>query len=179
MAGEKLSTKDFLKILAVSGIILSSFVVPGLPIAFSYISRKWVKYKRGDIGKIIRRFHKQELISFSERIDGRVEIKLSEKGKNKLLTYDYESIELKKKRDGKFRMVLFDIPEELKVARELFRRKLRELGFVKVQKSVFISAYPCKKELEFVSHYLGINSHIILLELGKIEIGEDFIFKPF
>ena len=50
--------------------------------------------------------------------------------------------------DGKWRLLFFDIPETKKFVRQLLRSKLVELGFYRLQDSVFIFPYPCA---EFVS----------------------------
>lgn len=177
MGEQKLSAKDALKILAISGIVLSSFLIPAAPMAFHELHNKWQKYKKGDIVRIIRRFHKQKLLNLTEK-DGKTLIELSDKGKKRLLLYDFEKIELKKRYDGKPRMVMFDIPRKKNSKRDLLRRKLVQLGFVKLQESVFVTPYICEKEINFIINYLGIADHVILLQMGKIEISAtNFEFK--
>ncbi len=41
--------------------------------------------------------------------------------------------------DGKYRLILFDIPESKKVNRNGFRRAIKKLGFIKVQKSLWVN----------------------------------------
>lgn len=177
MDWQKLSAKDALKILAISGIVISSLFIPATPMAFRELHKKWKKYKRGDIVRIIRRFHKQELLNLTEK-NGKTLIELSDKGKKRLLHYDYENMELKKKYDGKPRMIMFDIPRKKNTKRDFLRRKLIQLGFVKVQESVFITPYICEKEINFIINYLGIADNVILLQMGKIEISTtNFEFK--
>ena len=52
--------------------------------------------------------------------------------------------------DGEWRIVIFDIPEKFKKAREALRMKLKELGFLELQKSVFIFPYECEDEINFI-----------------------------
>ena len=42
---------------------------------------------------------------------------------------------------------MFDIPEEDKFFRNVFRKHLLNIGFRKMQKSAFIFPFPCEKEL--------------------------------
>lgn len=42
--------------------------------------------------------------------------------------------------DHKWRLVIFDIPEKHRLARDVFRRRIKEMGFYQIQKSVFV--YP-------------------------------------
>lgn len=176
MSQEKLTTKDTLQILAVSGVVISALAIPNIAIAYGYLHKKWQRYKRGDIGRIVKRLHKQELVKIGE-VNGQTIIELSDRGKLKLLQYNFADLNLKKKRDGKIRMVIFDIPNKKKQARDMFRSKLKELGFIKIQESVFLTPYICQKELEFIVNYLEIADYVMLFQIGKTEIGPDFEFK--
>jgi len=132
-----------------------------------------------DLGRIITRLKKQQMISISEK-SGQTSIKITDKGQNRLLEYDFENIQLKaKKRDGKFRLIIFDIPEKQRSSRDILRKKLEQLGFVRLQISVYVSAFPCKNEIDFLSHYLGLSNNITLLVVDHIERGQDLIFKKY
>ncbi len=97
-----------------------------------------------------------------------------------ILEYDFDKLELKaRKRDGFFRVIIFDIPEDKKRNREVFRKKLNELGFIRMQDSVFVSAFPCKDEIDFICNYLNISKYITMFSINKVERGEDLIFNKF
>ena len=68
-----------------------------------------------------------------------------------------------KKWDGRWRVVIFDIPEELRPARNRFRRKLKELNFEIVQKSVFRSKLPCVLEIRTAAELLGISKFVQII----------------
>ncbi|HWC57367.1 MAG TPA: CRISPR-associated endonuclease Cas2 [Candidatus Paceibacterota bacterium] len=51
-------------------------------------------------------------------------------------------------------LILFDIPEDRKAAREWFRKQLREFGYEMIQKSVWLGPSPLPKE--FVQYVKGI-----------------------
>lgn len=173
----KVATKDVLKIIAVSGIVLASLAVPNLPLAAGAAFKIWKNFNKRDLGRTLKRLEKQEMVSFTEK-DGKTLIEITEKGKRRLLEYDFENIEIqKKKRDGKWRMIIFDIPEDKKSARDVFRRKLLQLGFIRLQDSVFASAYPCQKEIDFLCHFLGISDFVTLAVVDRIERGEKLLFK--
>jgi len=176
MGEQRLSSKEALKILATSGIILSSAALPNLAIAYNFLSKEWRKYKRGDIGRIVQRFHKQELIKIDDRGSETV-IVISDKGKARLLKYNFEKLRLKKVRDGYIRVLIFDIPNLENKKRDFLRNKLIELNFTRIQESVYICPYPCKDEIEFIAHFLGISKHIILFQLGKVEFGPTIEYK--
>lgn len=182
MSEGKVFTKDVLKIVGIGGIVVASALFPNLPMALGAIHKAWKNVNKKDLGRIIKRLEKQEMISIKDN-DGKISIEITEKGKRRLLEYDFENIELKVKRrdsrDSKWRLIIFDIPENLKSAREIFRRKLLQLGFIRLQDSVFASAYPCKKEIDFLCHFLEISDYVTLVSLNEIERGEQLIFKKY
>ncbi len=109
-----------------------------------------------------------------------IQIEITEKGKKRILEYDFEKITLSsRKRDGKWRLVIFDIPENKKANRDVFRRKLLQLGMIRVQDSIFASAFPCKKEIDFLCHFLNISDFVTLVSLNQIERGEELIFRQY
>lgn len=179
MNNKKILTKEVLKVIAVSGILIGTFAIPTLPAAVGAAIKIWKNVNKKDLGRIIKRLEKQEMISIRENDKG-ISIEITDKGKKRLLEYDFENIEIKsKKRDGKWRLIIFDIPEENRNARDVFRRKLLDLGFVKLQESVFASAYPCKKEIDFLCHFLEISNYVTVAIVDKIERGEQLIFKKY
>ena len=46
--------------------------------------------------------------------------------------------------------MIFDIPDRFKKAREALRNKLKDLGFMKLQESVFVFPYECEDEINFI-----------------------------
>jgi len=179
MSERKIYTKEVLKVIAAGGILLGSVAIPTLPMAVGAAVKIWKDVNKRDLGRIIKRLEKQEMISIKEA-DNKISIEITEKGKKRVLEYDFENISLKaKKRDGKWRFIIFDIPEEKKVSRDAFRKKLLELDFIRVQDSVFASAFPCKQEIDFICHYLGISDYVTLVSLDKIERGEQLLFKKY
>lgn len=179
MTKDGITTKDILKIIAVSGVVVSSMIIPTTPMAVGAIYKAWKNYNRKDVGRIIKRLEKQEMISYKEK-NGKTIFEITEKGKRRLLEYDFENLDIKKKKvDGKWRLVIFDIPEDKKVSRDAFRKKLLQIEFIRLQDSVFATCYPCKKEIDFLVHYLGISDFITLIKVDQIERGEKLIFKKY
>ena len=59
-----------------------------------------------------------------------------------------------------WRMVIFDIPEKRKKARNAINFKLKELGFYPIQKSTFIFPYECKNEIDFIGEHFFARKYI-------------------
>ena len=91
-----------------------------------------------------------------------------------MLHYKLEDLKLNKTPtwDGLFRMVIFDIPESKKGTREMFRRKLKELEFQQLQKSVFVTPYECHDEVDFLRNVYEIVpyvSYVLAKEIPDID----------
>lgn len=70
-------------------------------------------------------------------------IKLTKKGRlDALMQKILKSDLAKKKWDGKWRLILWDIPESSRIQRDRLRRFCKALGFYQLQKSVFIRPSP-------------------------------------
>ncbi len=80
----------------------------------------------------ILRLKKKGIIKLENDFEGRILISLTDFGREYV---DSNS----ENWDGKFRIVMWDIPERKRRIRNLFRRKLKEWKFVQWQKSVWVS----------------------------------------
>jgi CRISPR-associated endonuclease Cas2 len=96
---------------------------------------------------------------------------LTDNGKKKALTYNIDAMKIKKptKWDGKWRMVLFDIPEKHKKAREAFREALKDLEFHEFQKSVFIHPYECQNELDYIIELFQLRPYVRTVTATKLD----------
>jgi len=122
------------------------------------------------ISREVRNLKKSVLIKKITKIKGGgYQIELTEKGKIKAIEYDIlRKLEVKDKNwDGKWRMLIFDVPEKFRIGRDALRWKIRKLGFKELQKSVFVIPYECKKEIDFVIKYFELRPYI---HYGILEI---------
>jgi len=163
--------------LAATGIVLSS---PAGTRAFlkelgKYIferdeqSKKTKHPKATQLSQTLYLLKKRKIINIRKLGDETV-IELTEKGRNKKLQYDLDNLIIprQEKWDGKWRLLMFDIPEPKKSAREALRGKLKNLGFFQFQKSVWVYPYPCEEEIDFISEIFSVAPYINLLTV-KLE----------
>ena len=166
---------QWLIFLAAIGITLSS---PAGTRAFIKELNKYIFEEQGERGKqyesqqlsqALYHLKKRKAVRV-RKVDGKTLIELTEKGKKRKLEYDIERLRVpgQVRWDGKWRMVMFDISEDKKVAREALRGKLRQLGFVQFQKSVWIYPYPCEDEIDFITEFFSIAKYVNLITV-KIE----------
>lgn len=73
-------------------------------------------------------------------------------------------VEEEKEWDGRWRLVFWDIPEENRAARDVLRDKLKQLGFIRWQKSVWASKKNCTDILRKYIQGLGIENWVFVIE---------------
>ena len=112
-----------------------------------------------------KRYHRimRQLDSQGELIQrSRSRYELTNKGVVKLLPM----IKPKLVKDGKLRILVFDVPEERRTARNRFRRCIKMLGFQMHQRSVWVSRHDCEKWLGKVVEYYKLQD-CVSLYMGK------------
>lgn len=75
---------------------------------------------------------------------------------------------LDKKWDGKYRLVIFDIPEVKKDSRRWLRKELYLLRYIQLQKSVFIGKYPLSQDIVKDIKKMGLSDFVNYLLVEKI-----------
>lgn len=164
--------KDVLKLLA-AGVILSTVVLfPGIAAIGPLIKeekerrekKEWEKFNLRRLKQTIKRLERQKEVQITNEV-----VKITNKGKNKVLKYSLENMELKKKTDGKWRVIVYDIANLKKFQRELFRETLKRLKFLRLQKSVYITPFICDDEIEYLRQLFSIGSEVLIFKVAEIE----------
>ncbi len=165
------SAKDILRILAGVGTIGAIFVFPGAALALGSLFLGEKQYGRWQTKQVISQLGKRKYAEIEYLNDGRVRERITKAGLTKALTYELENIRLKipKKWDGKWRVIIFDIPKKYNRVRDLFRMRIKQLGLYKLQESVYVSPYPCFDEVEFLRELYGVSFTVEYLLVEKLE----------
>lgn len=116
--------------------------------------------------------------TFSEKKEKYIEI--TRKGFKRIeQTRDSEVyIKRPKKWDGKWRIVIFDIPRKFNSGRDHLRRKLLLLGFIKVQESVYAYPFECSEEIDLVVDEVGVNRFVSIFVADAIR-NEELLINQF
>ena len=75
---------------------------------------------------------------------------------------------LEKKWDGKYRLVIFDIPEIKKNSRRWLREELYLLQYIQLQKSVFIGKFPLSQDIVKDIKKMGLSDFVNYLLVEKV-----------
>lgn len=74
----------------------------------------------------------------------------------------------KKKWDGLWRIVAFDIPQKKALLRDTLRKKLKELGFGMLQESIWVSPHDFVADLREFLEVRGLSEMVFVLEAKNI-----------
>ncbi len=137
-------------------------------------------YSSWQTRQMLRQLEKQKYVKITQRPDGKTMVTIATHGLSRALTYELDTMKLiaPKKWDGKWRVVIFDILEEYKHLRDLFRMRIKQLGLYQLQESVYLSPTPCFDEVEFLRELYGVAVTVRYLLVDKIE-DDKFIKERF
>lgn len=77
------------------------------------------------------------------------------------------------KKDGIWKIIIFDIPEKKRYVRTVLRTKLESLGFKKWQNSIWISPYMIDPEIENELNELASHYFVRLIKTKDINFTDD------
>jgi len=138
-----------------------------------------------DLARLRREYEKkkgrkrmQNLISYLKK-KGYIKIKnlekkegvlITRKGAERILKINLKICPRKRRNDGKWIMVIFDIPEEKRLLREIFRERLQTIGYQKLQKSIWVSPFDVFEETERIIRKYGIDTYVRIFLIEEIEL---------
>ncbi|MBI2624642.1 hypothetical protein HYW67_04140 [Candidatus Parcubacteria bacterium] len=158
-------SREFLRYLAVAGLVVAvSLVAPQLP---AQLLRNFLRgrrhFDRDKLRRLGSRLAARGLVKVSERGE-LLTFRLTEAGQRLAQQFSLERLAISRPAvwDRAWRVVLFDIPEHARPARDALRAALRRLGFAQIQWSVFAHPYPCEAEVEQVVRAFNLERSVIL-----------------
>ncbi len=131
----------------------------------------------GDVRRHFYRMNQRGLVKVTNSRGIKL-VSLTTKGKLKIL-FRKARLKSKAKWDGKWRLVVFDIPEQQRVARARLRQMLMGNGYKKLQASVFISPSPLNREAIEYLNASGLSRYIRVMRIEEIDSEQSLltIFK--
>lgn len=94
---------------------------------------------------------------------------ITQKGMEKIFKVALWKTEKKKRKDEKWLMVVFDIPENKRNLRDIFRENLQILGFKFFQKSIWISSFDVLKEIQVMVQKYNLEKYVKIFLIEEIE----------
>ncbi len=138
-----------------------------------FTSNTWIyaygydrELSKSALANALKRLREKGFVDFLS--DKELCLRLTDKGRSKAL---WTKMRLEdEKWDGKWRVVIWDIPEKRKKIRDLFRYQLKQLGFEKIQNSVWASKKNCALILKEYIKKIGIGDWVKVVETSSLNI---------
>ncbi|MBI4133498.1 hypothetical protein HY478_02695 [Candidatus Uhrbacteria bacterium] len=155
--------RAILGVLGVGALVVTAAVVPNaVHILGLLLSERAKTPKRNrSLEQAIRRLRERRLVEFVSK-DGTMQLQITEAGRKRLRQFEFENMRLvlPARWDKQWMIVLFDIPEDKKSARDALQRKLREIGCFQFHKSVFVHPADCADEIDFVVETFLVSRYV-------------------
>lgn len=179
--------RDILTLLGKGAILSAIFLFPGTSIVIKDVLdeyenyrrekefKQWQKFNLPRLKYILKRLYRQNVIKASEK-DGFPVIKLTEQGKLKCLSYKLETMAIQPppQWDHKWRLIIYDISKFRTRQQHMFRRMLKKLKMLPLQRSVYLTPYPCKNEIAFLREYFGVEEEVLYIIVDQLENQEAY-----
>jgi DNA-binding transcriptional regulator PaaX len=158
--------KIILGSVALVGILSIGLIAPN---ALGAMSKLGILPRRRQ-GEIINRSRDRLIQQGLLKYEGS-KIALTPKGEAELRHLELADYEIKKPRrwDGRWRVLIFDIPEKKKSLRDKVRCTLSGIGFRRAQDSVWIYPYDCEDLITLLKADFKIGKDVLYLVVEQME----------
>ena len=166
----RITGKIILGTITTTGLISMAILAPNAVQALDMFTGRKKYYRSSYVKKAIYKLEERGFIEFKEQKEG-IFVRLTDKGRRDLLKYQMRDKMIKKPRkwDKKWRVVIFDIKEQDRNLREGLRKELINLGFIKLQNSVWVYPYECEEIIIMLKSYFRLGKDVLYMTVEKIE----------
>ena len=171
-----------LKAVALSGVVIVAASSPffGMRASGAFkkelYKKKWKEFYRS---LYFLRFKKR--LNVAQNNDGTYTLEITQHGQNTIEKYELGNLKIEKpdQWDGGWRVISFDIPsnKSKKVARQALLNKLKELGFIMLQKSIWIHPFECFKEIAIIAKAFRVEPYVYSFTAYDFEGNKEYKLK--
>jgi DNA-binding transcriptional regulator PaaX len=161
-----------LRVVASGGLLATALVAPNVIQALDkplnkYFDQLDKRARDRELHRILRYMKTKDLIK------GNYEhgLAITKKGRERAERAEFDNLQIQKPGtwDKRWRIVLYDIPEEKKHGRNSLAFKLRSLGCYQLQKSIWVHPYPCKNEIEAITVRYDVEKYVTYIVTSYID----------
>ena len=167
--------------LYITGMLTTALIAPNAVQLFEYldpISRKNTMRFNQRVTQALLRLERRGLIHIESEGRGR-QVIITSKGEKIIDALYAESYVIPRpfRWDGKWRLVMFDVPEKRKKVRDTLRMLLRSAGFIYFQDSAWIQPYLCDELVTLLRSHLGSGKGEIRYLTASFADESDYAFR--
>src|SRR3989344_7434513 len=166
-----------LKALAIGGAVVIAASSPYFGLnAVGAFRKELDKKKWREFYKHLNSLKNKKRINVSQNSDGSYNVSIATFGKDLIIKHSLGELTIKKpdQWDGGWRFCAFDIPSNInKQARHALVSKLKELGFIMVQKSLWAHPFECREELSVIAKAFKAESYVCTFVAYELNIDEE------
>lgn len=168
-------SNKLLKALAIGGVVTIAAVNPFFGVIASYVVREELrKMKWKNFNDRLYYLKRRGFVEVDQNPGGSYLVKVTASGRRQIKKYNLDDILIKtpKKWDKQWRMIIFDIPVEKQKSRLALLSKLRELGFIMFQKSIWVHPFECRDEIFVLARAFEVDKHVEYILCKDVSAGE-------
>jgi DNA-binding transcriptional regulator PaaX len=166
--------KVILTSLKIAGFISVAVLAPNalqmLTMFDKNLGRK--SYRRNSyLNHTINKLRDRGLIQFKKNKNGVLCARLTKKGEQEIARYEIGELQISKPKnwDKKYRVIIFDIKEWKRQTRDELRAWLVNLGFMRLQNSVWVYPYECQDVIVLLKSHFKLGSEVLYMTVDNIE----------
>jgi len=129
------------------------------------------KYKKDrkirDFNQLIYHLKKSNYIKV-KNLQNKKAIMLTKRGFDKVLKVSFKIQEKKRRKDGKWIMIAFDLPQKHQKARDLLRSILQNLGYKLFQQSVWVTPYDVSDKTEKLLQTYSLENYVKIFLIEEL-----------
>lgn len=170
-------SKIILATLGIGAILGGTVLItPNFPIILGTFIKlieeiKGIKLPKLKVKRTLQQLEKRKILNLEIK-NNEVYVEVKDFWNTEIVKYSIQSLlELKRKSkwQGKWFLVVFDVPEEERNKRYYLRNFLKEIGFYQYQQSVYVFPFECEKEVTLIKKIIEGGKYLSYIVAEKIE----------
>lgn len=179
----KTSAHVVLAVAAVAGLAAVAVMAPNVLQIMGksrYFKKSTHEQKQKKITKSFYYLKSAGYIDWKQEGKG-LALMLTKKGREKLNVLNFQTMQIEHKTrwDGRWWVVLADVPQESRRQEDLLRTKLKEMGFNPFQRSVWIYPHNPRTEVGIVSKFYQIERFVTTMRVDTLETPDKAILLKY
>ena len=166
--------KSILGSLYVAGGVSVALLAPNAMQILKYIDPQFSKrgaLRNSSLKRSLQRLKDDGFVETRKSKNGKPYLALTDRGRQAVLLMEEKRLlpEKQRKWDKKWRVLIFDVSEQKRSQRDRLRQTLVNLGFTKLQSSVWVYPYPCEELVDLLKRDFKIVSEVVYIIADQIE----------